>query len=1364
MSGLGLRTVARLVASCVALVGLAFAQAPGFVTPDTKTDLAVAPAVFLGRAAHLWDAIAAGGQLQNQAYGYFWPMGPFFWLGSVLHIQPWAVQRAWLALVLCVAFLGAALLARALGVRSDVAIILGGVAYALSPRMLTVMGAISIEAWPGALAPWVLLPLVIGSTRGSPRRAAALSAVAVAMVGGVNAAATFSVIPLGAIWLLTRTPGPRRRRMMLWWPVFTLIGTLWWLVPLFVLGAYSPPFLDFIESAANTTFSTTLFDTLRGTSDWVPYVDVSAKAGNDLIRLFHLPVLSGVVLLLGVAGLLHRRNEHRQFLALGLAVGMLMVTAGHTGVVQGWGAGEVQSLLDGVLAPLRNVHKFDPIIRLPLVIGLAWTVDQAWRSLRSRQEETLDREERARRLRLRVLVGTAVIAVLGASMPAYTGRITPNGFFSIPDYWQQTADWLESRSDTGQALLVPGSSFGVYAWGNPRDEPMQFLAQSRWAVRNAVPLTPPGNIRMLDAVERRFAQGLGSDGLAPHLRRAGINYLVVRNDLAKLSDNPDSVLVHQALRDSSGLARVMSFGPDVGGKAHLDTKRQRVLINNGWQSEYPAVEIFEVEGAAPFASETRAPTRVVGGPEDLLDLADLGALGDEPTVLANDAAAERTGGKVVLTDGQRSVERSFGRVHDGASETRTPGQARRLGNPTRDYLLRNPARWSTTAYVEGAASVTASSSMSDASAVGVNQPGQLPYAAIDGREETRWRANFRPDQRAWWRVDLDEAQPVSRVRITAGPSRREVVRVRTEHQRSEVVAVEPGTTRTVQMGDGATDFVRVDDVSGRPGNQMSLSEVEIPGVHVRRGLRLPRLPETWGSPDAVVLRATTDARRGCAVVEDDVRCVHDRDVAGEDEYEFQRRFDLPSSRTYEARIDAAVRPGSALANAVFAQQPVDVTASSTDTPDARASVLAAVDGDPRTTWTADLSDDEPLLILNWVDRRTVSGIALTVADDTAARAPTELQLTWPGGKRTVKLDRNGVARFAPFKTRDMTIRVLDTESASSLGFDSAPSAVPVGITELRVAGVPYLPVAVPTAETTFPCGSGPTVVVNGQTRQTSVRTSFEALESGGRVEATLCGSPELALDAGTNDIDVLGSDLFVPRSLVLSDDTGPGSVSPVASSDPTNPVRRALRPTRAGDLLVLRENSNPGWTATQDGHALQPQVVDGWQQGWWTTPSGGATTTHFEPDALYRVAVFGGLVLLGLFVGLTVLLRRRPSVELEPLGARVLGPVTTTCLALLFSGLVAGWAGLAVGAVSLAVATVLFRRLGDAVPWVVGGLVLAPAVAYGFLPWGGFDGWAGALAWPGYVVVALLALVLGLSSGERLPRFFRRMPGSSTKR
>ena len=109
------------------------------------------------------------------------------------------------------------------------------------PRMLTTLGPISIEAWPSAVAPWVLLPLVMGAQRGSPRRmAAARRGWRVAMVGGVNAAATFAVLPLGVVWLLTRTPGPRRRRLMLWWPIFTLLGTLWWLVPLVRAGGLQP--------------------------------------------------------------------------------------------------------------------------------------------------------------------------------------------------------------------------------------------------------------------------------------------------------------------------------------------------------------------------------------------------------------------------------------------------------------------------------------------------------------------------------------------------------------------------------------------------------------------------------------------------------------------------------------------------------------------------------------------------------------------------------------------------------------------------------------------------------------------------------------------------------------------------------------------------------------------------------------------------------------------------------------------------------------------------------------------------------------------------------------------------------------------
>ncbi len=67
---------------------LAFAQAPGLIVADTKYDLTQNPLGFLTRAAHQWSSIAPLGQVQNQAYGYFFPHGSFFAVGQLLHIPP----------------------------------------------------------------------------------------------------------------------------------------------------------------------------------------------------------------------------------------------------------------------------------------------------------------------------------------------------------------------------------------------------------------------------------------------------------------------------------------------------------------------------------------------------------------------------------------------------------------------------------------------------------------------------------------------------------------------------------------------------------------------------------------------------------------------------------------------------------------------------------------------------------------------------------------------------------------------------------------------------------------------------------------------------------------------------------------------------------------------------------------------------------------------------------------------------------------------------------------------------------------------------------------------------------------------------
>ena len=135
----------------------------------------------------------------------------------------------------------------------------------------------------------------------------------------------------------------------------------------------------------------------------------------------------------------------------------------------------------------------------------------------------------------RVAVGIVVLVALGAATSlAWTGRLTPPGTFTaIPQYWHEAADWLDEhnlrprgRPDAGRVLVVPGAPFATQAWGNSHDEPLQVLGDSPWGVRDSIPLTPPQTIRALDSVQRLFAAGRPSAGLADTLASQGISYVV----------------------------------------------------------------------------------------------------------------------------------------------------------------------------------------------------------------------------------------------------------------------------------------------------------------------------------------------------------------------------------------------------------------------------------------------------------------------------------------------------------------------------------------------------------------------------------------------------------------------------------------------------------------------------------------------------------------------------------------------------------------------------------------------------------------------------------------------------------------------
>ncbi|MDT7549722.1 MAG: arabinofuranan 3-O-arabinosyltransferase, partial [Actinomycetota bacterium] len=876
----------QLFAVCAALTALALKQAPSQLVGDTKLDLAVDPVRLMSRALHLWDPSRDFGVTQNQNYGYLFPTGPFFALGKAVALPDWAVQRLWWALLLCLAFLGVVKLAEALGIGTAPSRLLAGLAFALSPRMLSTIGPISVESLPYCLAPWVLLPLVRASVSGSPRRAAARSAVAVLCMGAVNAVAVVAALPPAVLWLLTREPGPRRRALMGWWVGCVALATAWWVVPLLLLGKYSPPFLDYIETATTTTAVTSLVEVLRGTSDWIAYLSGRGgptwPAGYDLLTNRLVITYTLLVLLAGVAGLLRRDLPERLWLTACLLLGVAAVTAGHLGDLHGLIAALEHRQLDAALAPLRNVHKFDVVLRLPLVLGLAHLVGRLMTSSAA--------PDAARRQRIVVTVAATAV-VLGAAIPALGVGLAPRQpFADLPGYWHDTADWLADHRADGRALLVPGSSFPDYLWGNSNDEPLQPLAQSPWAVRSAIPLTPAGTIRMLDAIEQRLAAGEPSPGLAEDLRRAGIAFVVVRNDLAYArAGSTRPLLVHEALGGSShDIVPVASFGPKVGGA-------RGILVDEGLERAYPAVEVFSV-GRAPKVElvPLRDAVTVTGGAEAVADLADQGVLGGRPAVLAQEAIPELARNPVLVTDTLRRREVAFGQLNDNRSQTLTPADPLRVDAHAHDYLGPGDAARLTVARFIGARALTASSSASDADALGGARSEDNPYAAVDGDLSTSWRSD--PGQGlagATWRVDFDGVRALrgSTVHLAGAAQRPASVRVTTSAGSTTERVAEDGT---LAVAAGTTTFLQLTAIAPDRAELGSFEIAEVTGLGIRRTLDVPASSRA----DVISLTAAI-GRRSCFPVAGAQLCSSSIGRVSEEPDGLDRTLHLTQAARYE---------------------------------------------------------------------------------------------------------------------------------------------------------------------------------------------------------------------------------------------------------------------------------------------------------------------------------------------------------------------------------------------------------------------------------------------------------------------------------
>jgi arabinofuranan 3-O-arabinosyltransferase len=1191
------------------LIG-AFFQRFGEIVYLTRLDRVLDPFTMAARGFDLWNPYWDMGALQFQQNGYWFPFDLWFGLTKALHIPPWISERLFIYVFLAIALWGFVRLADAFNIGRPSTRIAAGFAYAISPVILSRIGWQSPFAMGVVFLPWALLPLVRASKSGSTRRAAAQSAIAIALIGGANAAVTVAILPLPILYLLCRSRGPRRASLLRWWIIAVPMATLWWLVSLYLFGKFGPDVLQYTESVKATTAPTSLFEVLRGTADWVSRLPGGTNPAGFALTLRTVPILATTIVAgVGIAGLARRHLPERTFLISTFLLGVAAVGGAFGGLFGNPAAAQYRDLLDGALNAFRNVYKFQPLITLPLAFGVAHILAGLLDYKVMRNQAFLRRS----------LAGVAIIVLVLASWPLWRNSLTRGpGTTQIPAAWVEANSWL-SENSPGRTLVLPGIPDADFEWGFTAQIPIQWGSNVTWATRSQAPLSGLDVVEYLDATESVIGQG-GNPGLVEYLRRGGFTSVVVPNDQrSEANGAPSPASVRDAMI-ASGFTVTAGFGDRSYGYGDLQQ-----------------IEIYSVPGGAVATTYAESSTTWLSGDIASTLSTPKAVFGDRPYLLTRDRTPTPLApSQWIITDGNQASTVDYGLnrnnksyIYGSNNDVVPAGQ-----DPTgRTYQE-----------LDGFASVSASS-------VGpgiflANSPEFDPARILDGDPNTWWvpRRIEVDGFNAWGPVDpfveakfttptmVDQLEvalfigpyaTLSPVDVTVHTDAGDATTTLLPIQVKQPLNVVPGITKSVKVSIARSSYFAIDDVIG-------IRELTLPGTPVTPRLVVPnQLNDQFsapGSPDPAWV--FTRNRAATSPI-----------VSLNSESQIARKFTVPKDGNFRLLASASSTKGQPLLRWLGSTPNFSVTADSTWGENPKAGPRNLVDGDSTTHWRSgnDITEagGSALLDLKWNEPRTVSSLVLVRGAGEAM--PRDLVIYAGNDARSAAVAADGTVNFEPVTTDSLSIRldyapipIGDNTSSRVMGFGSIDIS---SVTDLYPGPVdrsaPYV----------ASCDVGPNVTVGSASVSYSVATTAGALIDGSPFNLTPCSNNQLALSAGATLLDTSsGTSLATIDQLLLgnSPTMGAPAESPRAltiNNWGTND-RTVMVATGTEGLLVVNEAFNEGWEATLDGTKLSSLKIDGWRQAF-VLPAGAGGTVHlrFAPDRIFKLGtIFGLLTLLAVFV------------------------------------------------------------------------------------------------------------------------------------
>ena len=1171
-----------------------------------RLDRVLNPFTMASRAFDFWNPYWDMGAIQFQQNGYWLPFDLWFGISKALHIPPWISERLYVYVFLW----GFVRLADAFGIGKPWTRLAAGFAYAISPVILSRIAWQSPFAMGAVFLPWALLPLVRATRDGSPRKAAALSALAIALIGGANAAITLAILPVPVLYLLTRARGPRRASLLRWWFLCVAFATLSWTVGLALFAKYGPNVLQYTESVEATVGPTNIFETLRGTADWIARLPSLANPAGFALTLRSGPIVAtAIVAAAGIAGLARRRLPERTFLITCFLAGVAVVGGGFGGLFGNPATSQYRTLLDGVLNAFRNVYKFQALIALPLAMGVAYLLAGVF-------EIDL---VRARKLSQQILVVLVLGVLAVASWPPWRNSLTRGpGVDAVPSAWREANQWLAENSEA-RVIVLPGIPDSEFDWGFTQMLPIELEPGITWAYRSQAPLSGLDVLNYLDGVEIAIERG-GDPALPMFLSRGGFSYVVVPNDQSSEKYGaPPPETVRNAMI-ASGFQLVAGFGERKYGFGNLQQVEIYAVPGGSVATTYQESSTTWLSG--DVASSLSIPTTLFGNRPYLLTR-DIGDSPLQPT-------------QWIVTDGNQASTTNFGLNRDnksyirGQSDSVTPF-AQRDGEQTVQRL-------------DGFSSVTATS-VGPGIIVG-DLPAFSPAHVLDGDRATWWVPHRDqvdgPD--AWGPVDpsvtvefasptfLDRLETSLYIGVFATPSPIDVTVVTDAGsattrllplESSQALTVIPGIATSVKVSIARSSYAAIDDVIG-------IRELALPGAPVTPRLVVPsRLTSQFsqpGTPDPAWV--FTRNRPATSPL-----------ISLNAEKQLSRAFNVPKAASFRLATTEISTRGQQLLNWFGTTPTLSITADSTWGENPNVGPRNLIDGDTSSPWRSGnditIRGGTSLLSLNWKEPRTLSSLRLRLGENDVN--PTDVVIFSGAIAVGAPVSADGSVSFDPLTTNSLSLQI----NYAAVPLENVTASRQMGFTSLDIPAIADLYPGPVNRSSPYvaACGSGPSVTVGSSKIEYAVNTTAGALLDGSTISLAACGSDSFTLAPGETLLDAASG-----SSLVTIQQTVVGNAPTMA---PPSGAPRSIaighwgtndRTVTVGDgaegLLAVNEAFNVGWTASLNGSSLTALKIDGWRQAFVVPEgAGGTVTLTFAPNRYFRFgAILGLFTLLAVFV------------------------------------------------------------------------------------------------------------------------------------